>query len=190
MVSLPLSPSHQGVLTNMVQALLQTANHWDTRIFTLIFGDAQGKPLKRFFYHVSQTADALSCLLIGLVWYWLQPAQGLYVAAVLSAFALELSLYYMIKKNVRRLRPYRHLKGVQALIVPPDEFSFPSGHTGAAFLLAIVLSAAVPAITPWVFIWAFLVGLSRVYLGVHYPGDVLAGMALGILSASVSLWFF
>ncbi len=174
----------------MVQSLLQKANHWDTRIFSLIFGDAQGKPLKRFFYRLSQTADAFFCLFIGLVWLWLQPAQWLYVLTALSAFSLELSLYYLVKKNVRRPRPYQHLKGVQALIVPPDEFSFPSGHTGAAFLLAVILSAALPAVTPWIFTWAFLVGLSRVYLGVHYPGDVLAGMALGILSANASLWLF
>jgi undecaprenyl-diphosphatase len=174
----------------MVQSILQTAHSWDTRVFNLIFGDSQGKPLKRFFFHLSHTADALSCLVVGLIWIWMWPGQWPYVLAALSAFALELSLYYLIKKNVRRPRPFHHLKGVQALIVPPDEFSFPSGHTGGAFLLAVILTAALPALAPFVFTWATLVGLSRVYLGVHYPGDVLAGLALGVISANVGIWFW
>jgi undecaprenyl-diphosphatase len=120
----------------------------------------------------------------------LKPNQWPYVLAALSAFALELSLYYLIKKNVRRPRPFHRLNGVRALIVPPDEFSFPSGHTGAAILLAVVLTAALPVLAPWVFVWAALVGLSRVYLGVHYPGDVLAGIALGVISANSGMWLW
>lgn len=174
----------------MVHSILQTAHSWDTRVFNLIFGDAQGKPLKRFFYHLSQTADARACLAVGVIWFWMRPDQGSYVLAALAGFALELSLYYLIKKNVRRPRPFHRLKGARALIVPPDEFSFPSGHTGAAFLLAVALTAAIPALAPWVFIWAVLVGLSRVYLGVHYPGDVLAGLALGVFSANAGIWLF
>lgn len=174
----------------MVQFILQKAHSWDTWVFHLIFGDAQGKPLERFFYHLSHTADPIPCLALGAVWIYLKPAQWPYALAALSAFALELLLYYLIKKNVRRPRPFRRLNGVQALIVPPDEFSFPSGHTGAAFLLAVVLTTALPALAPWVFAWATLVGLSRVYLGVHYPGDVLAGLALGVISAEAGIWLW
>ncbi len=172
----------------MVQFILRKANSWDAWIFNLIFGEAQGKPLKRFFYYLSHTADVLPCVGIGIIWLWMKPAQWPYVLAGLSAFLLELSLYYLIKKNVRRPRPFNRLKGVRALIVPPDEFSFPSGHTGAAFLLAVVLTAALPALGPWVFAWAVLIGISRVYLGVHYPGDVLAGLALGTISAHAGIW--
>ncbi len=172
----------------MMQNLIQTAQQWDTKVFGLIFGDSDGKPLKRFFFHLSHTADAFPCLLMGITWLILQPAQWAYVLTATSAFVLELSLYYLIKKNIRRPRPFKHLKGVRALIVPPDEFSFPSGHTAASFLMAIIMSAALPSLSPWLFAWAVLVGLSRIYLGVHYPGDVLAGVALGVISANTSLW--
>jgi undecaprenyl-diphosphatase len=125
---------------------------------------------------------------MGLAWAAVYPATITYVLAGVVAFALELMLYYWIKKNIKRPRPFNKLKGIQNLIVPPDEFSFPSGHTGAAFLMATVISLAFPLFCVPVLLWAGSVGFSRIYLGVHYPSDVLAGMILGLLSAQAGLW--
>jgi undecaprenyl-diphosphatase len=141
-----------------------------------------------FFYGSSRSADSYSCVLMGLAWVLVKPSTIPYVTAGVFAFTLELTLYYIIKKNIRRSRPFRKLQGIQCLIAPPDEFSFPSGHTAAAFLIACLISTAFPPFTVMVFGWALLVGFSRVYLGVHYPTDVLAGMVLGIGSAQWGLW--
>ena len=70
---------------------------------------------------------------------------------------------------------------------PSDEFSFPSGHTTAAFLFATAASHCFPALTLVLFSWAALIGLSRVMLRVHFVSDVLAGMLLGTLIANLSL---
>lgn len=172
----------------MVQQLIQQVTRWDDRVFEKIFGDVQRKSLKRIFYFLSRSADSYSCALMGLTWILTKPSTIPYVAAGLLAFILELTLYYIIKKNIRRPRPFNKISGIQQLIAPPDEFSFPSGHTAAAFLMATLVSIAFPVLTVPVLLWAGLVGFSRVYLGVHYPTDVLAGMVLGLASAQWGLW--
>lgn len=90
----------------------------------------------------------------------------------------------LIKNLVRRVRPYRVLETLTILIEEPGEFSFPSGHTSSSFAAGVVLylllpkKYGVPAM-----ILAFLIGISRLYVGVHYPTDVLGGMVMGTLLA-------
>ena len=72
-------------------------------------------------------------------------------------------------------------------IVPPDEFSFPSGHAAGAVVVAAIISAFLPVAGLIACLYACLVGYSRVALGVHYPGDVLAGAILGLCCSCMGL---
>jgi undecaprenyl-diphosphatase len=108
-------------------------------------------------------------------------------AQMALAFGVELSVYKLVKKNSCRQRPFVKFPSIINLVQPPDEFSFPSGHTAAAFVTATVVGAALPVLVAPLVLLAMLIGTSRVYLGVHYPSDVLAGMALGVGSGVAGL---
>lgn len=90
-------------------------------------------------------------------------------------------LVLVVKRAVRRTRPALDIQSV----VPPDRFSFPSGHTAAAFAVAIAMFGAAPWLAPGLLLLAICVAYGRMYLGVHYPLDVAAGAALGLLTGSL-----
>lgn len=102
------------------------------------------------------------------------------LSAALS-FTLEVPLYLLLKNKFKRNRPEDYLAHFKAQIRPSDRFSFPSGHTAAAFVFVVQLLMFFPAYFVPGLIWAFSVGISRVALGVHFPGDILAGATLGTL---------
>ena len=88
-----------------------------------------------------------------------------------------------IKPLISRPRPWVVMEGLRALIAESDPNSFPSGHTCAAFAFAVALSFELPR--TWqkaaVLLAAALMGYSRLYVGVHFPSDVLAGAVIGSL---------
>jgi len=90
----------------------------------------------------------------------------------------------LVKRTVSRPRPSRRAS-VVALIKEPDRFSFPSGHSAAAMSLAFAYAVAYPALAAPLLTLAMAVGLSRVVLGVHYPGDVFVGQVLALLTGAI-----
>ena len=102
----------------------------------------------------------------------------------------------LILKNLfARIRPYEVIEGLQHLIEAQPDYSFPSGHAGAAFAAAVIFYIYLPkrhGISAIVL--AVLISFSRLYVGVHYPSDVLAGAAIGTVIAmcvwAVEKWKF
>jgi undecaprenyl-diphosphatase len=82
-----------------------------------------------------------------------------------------------------RARPFISDTEIAPLIKTPSSSSFPSGHSATAAAGAITLSAIYPSFAPALLLSGVLVALSRIYLGVHYPFDVLAGLLIGTATA-------
>jgi undecaprenyl-diphosphatase len=85
-----------------------------------------------------------------------------------------------IKYAVGRDRPPAVILDPEPLMEVPTTSSFPSGHAATSFACAVVLSRIAPRLTIPLFVLAALIAFSRVYVGVHYPFDVLAGALLGV----------
>ncbi len=92
-----------------------------------------------------------------------------------------------LKNIIQRIRPYEIISSLNILIEAQHDFSFPSGHTACSFAAAWVLwrvaprKYSIPAM-----ILAVLISLSRLYVGVHYPTDILGGLIVGVFAAEAS----
>jgi len=103
-----------------------------------------------------------------------------------AAALLATGLSQLLKRGLNRPRPTRAIEGFEALADNPDAFSFPSGHTAAAFAVAVALAGAPFGLGPATIALAIGIGASRVYLGAHYPLDVAAGAALGTAAGGLA----
>ena len=173
----------QAVLRRMgfVQAI-------DARIYMAINGVDHPRWLDR-------TANAITLITTG-GWIWLGGALAAQLfgatdgkRAVRELFPSLVGATWIVehpmKAYFRRQRPFIDI--VRALVIgkKPGSWSFPSGHTAASFASAWVLSTVWPRWAPLFFALASSVGFSRVYVGAHYPGDVLAGAFLGMTFAEL-----
>ena len=103
------------------------------------------------------------------------------------AVATSWTLAEGVKYLFNRARPYISDTEIAPLIKTPSSSSFPSGHSATAAAGALTLSIVYPTFAPVLLLFGFLVALSRIYLGVHYPFDVLAGLLIGTATATVVL---
>jgi undecaprenyl-diphosphatase len=107
---------------------------------------------------------------------------GLAARHALVTLVVSHLIVQLMKRTTGRPRPSRALD-CRILVEEPDQFSFPSGHSAAAMAVAFVYGIAFPPLAIVLIPLAVLVGLSRVCLGVHYPGDVLIGQVIAVLTA-------
>lgn len=105
-------------------------------------------------------------------------------AGIYSMCGLVLSLIInnLILKNLfGRVRPYELVEGLRCIVAPARDASFPSGHTGSSFASAVSMYRQLPRrFAVFFIILASLIAFSRLYVGIHYPTDVLGGLVTGI----------
>lgn len=153
-------------------ALDEAAPRWSTRLWIAVT-------------HLGGAPCAIAGVLVPL----LLLAQGtVHRAASLGAWSLLVShlVVQVVKRRAVRARP-EPARMKRSLVGVPDQFSFPSGHACAAMSVAFAYGMSLPAYAVPLTLLAVIVGMSRVRLGVHYPGDVIAGQGIAILTV-LGLW--
>jgi len=116
-------------------------------------------------------------LALGLAIVWRRAS--LLIAVALADVAAD-SLAGALKAATQVERPPLRYVHPKALVSLPSGSSFPSGHTATSFACATVLSFFVPRAAPAFYLLALAIGFSRIYVGVHWPLDVLGGIVLGV----------
>lgn len=159
--------------------LLDSAAQYDHLCFGWCQRRRSHRALIGFSRQISRSADGYLYIAFGLVLCYF--AYFDFAKAATAAFVIERGLYFGLKKYVRRNRPPEAIPGFQSIIQASDKFSFPSGHTSAAFLMVTLTSLQFPypVLCIVLYAWAGSVAWSRVMLGVHFPSDTLAGASLG-----------
>ncbi len=86
-----------------------------------------------------------------------------------------------VKFLIDRIRPYNQIASTRLLTPPEPDPSFPSGHTELSFLATTIVSRYHPEYNKYLYAFSFTVALSRIYVGVHFPIDVIGGAIIGVL---------
>lgn len=111
------------------------------------------------------------------------------IASLLSMGLCFVCSNLLLKNLFARVRPFDAVEGLIALIPHPSDYSFPSGHTTASFACALVLLRTLPKrYGVAALILAVMIAFSRLYVGVHYPSDILGGFAVALAGSTLALF--
>jgi len=139
-------------------------------------------------YFASRSGDGWLYFVIAIIICFYDYNTTLFFSlSTLIAFAIELPIQHSLKYIFKRSRPFIKNQEICFLLRPPDEYSFPSGHTAGATIFCMMIVMYFGIDYYYVFSWAILVGISRVYNCVHYVSDVIAGFILGIFSSLIAI---
>ena len=155
-------------VTLIDQAILSFVRSWEKRWLT------------RFMTSVTHLGDASSWVCISLLLLAMgEPGRVAFKLVAVSALGASLvaqGVKYLFRRPRPEFSPHEN-----SMLMNSDQYSFPSGHTTAAFAVCVALIGQGSFLGLMAFVLALLIGTSRVYLGAHYPLDVAAGAGIGMV---------
>ena len=171
--------------------LFRRADHFELSLCQRLNRMGHMRAIRLFFKGVSRLGDGVFWYSLALALPLLAGMEGLTKLGHITVAGLVCILVYsQLKNRLVRKRPFISFPDIHAHTAPLDKYSFPSGHTMNAVNFAVLFTWAYPPLAYIVIPFAFLVALSRVILGMHYPTDVVVGAALGIILSWTSLLLF
>jgi undecaprenyl-diphosphatase len=153
----------------------------DRRLFRMIHGLPHPPLGDRYITLLSDLGEGIGWVAAAAAMAWLGGRKGRRagLATAVASLGTTYVVQEIIKPVAKRKRPFVG-REVMVVGVKPEDASFPSGHTASSFAAATALSAFYPKAGPLVVAMATLVGISRVYLGHHFPSDVGIGAVIGV----------
>ena len=166
--------------------MLDFINTFDSQILLWVEQYVRSPFLSFIFVSLTTAGNAgMIFILLGLVLLFFKKTRKIGLLLLISIVVSYIINDLIIKNIVRRERPFLSIEELSALVAHPKSYSFPSGHTASAFSAMTSLFFTKKKYAPIGLIFAFLMGFSRIYVGVHYPSDVLVGAIVGTLSAFI-----
>jgi undecaprenyl-diphosphatase len=156
-------------VVSLDQALLLSVRRWESAGMT------------RVMRTLTRLGDTATWVVIGLTFLAAGGPGQRYGGLLGTGAFLAVAVSQILKRVCCRHRPDRGIVGFAALAENPDAFSFPSGHTAAAFGIAVALAGEGSWLGTLTLSLASGIAVSRVYVGAHYPLDVAAGTLIGTL---------
>lgn len=164
----------------MKSKMISNLYQFECSLFHSVNKQYEKKIINPFFHFITHLGGALFTIFatLAIILFTTSPIKywGLESACALLFSHLIVTF---VKKKYPRTRPYLALHSVKVTPKPLKDHSFPSGHTTAIFSMITPFVIHMPILAYLLIPIALSVGISRIYLGLHYPSDVLAGMLLG-----------
>ncbi|MET1260953.1 phosphatase PAP2 family protein [Flagellimonas sp. DF-77] len=174
--------------------MIETLVRWDHELFIYMNG-LGSEPYDRFWIFLTQIRSWTPLFVLFIVLFMLKfPKRRamISIGSVLSLVAFITLLTHLVKDFVGRLRPNNDpaLSDLIRVLQHPNDYSFFSGHAASSFAittLVILLMRDRLKWSWWFLVWPVLFAYSRIYVGVHFPLDIVVGMLVGVVTG---YWFF
>jgi undecaprenyl-diphosphatase len=171
--------------------MISVLSSWDITLFRLINGQGPNYFLDWFMPFMTDLKNFRYVLPVLVVWVLVREKKAGIVFLVFIGLTLAITDPFsscLLKDWLGRVRPCHVLEEVRLLTDCNTSYSFPSSHAVNIFAAAFFLSQPLKKLSPLFFGIAGIVGYSRIYIGIHYPLDVIGGAAIGLLIAWPMRW--